>query len=192
MDRSTYHHGDLRASLLTSALELIETSGPEHLSLRAVARRAGVSPNAPYNHYADKDALLAALATHSFEQLRERMIAALADAESGDEIVAITVAAVRHALEHPGLHRVAVGTVCSDHLQVRAAEDAVKAVVATSVAVIPGDPEGEALCTGVWALTQGLSLLLMDGSLQPPADEDTDDFIRTVVRTTLTTLNRPG
>lgn len=192
MTRSAYHHGDLRASLLTSALELIEASGPERLSLRAVARAAGVSPNAPYNHFADKNALLAALAAHGFEQLRQRMITAITDAEPGDEIVAVAVAAVRHALAHPGLHRLAVAHVCSDHSQTRAAEDAVKAVVAASVAATPGDPEGEALCAGVWALTQGLSLLLMDGSLKPPPDQDIDDFIRRVVLTTLTTPSRPG
>jgi len=190
MSRTTYHHGDLRASLLTSALELVESSGPEQLSLRAVARRAGVSPNAPYNHYADKDALLAALAAYGFEQLRERMIAAVADAEPGDEIVALTVAAVRHALAHPGLHRLTAGHMCSDHPPTRAAEDAVKAVVASSVAATPGDPEGAALCAGVWALTQGLSLLLVDGSLKPPRHQDIDDFIRTIVQTTLAARGR--
>lgn len=191
MSRSTYHHGDLRASLLASALELVEATGPERLSLRAVARRAGVSPNAPYNHYADKDALLTALATHSLERLRERMTAAVADAEPGEEIVAVTVAAVHHALAHPGLHRLTVGRMCADHPRTRAAEDAVKAVVATSVGLTAGDPEGEALCAGVWALTQGLSLLLVDGSLTPPRHQDVDDFISTVVRTTLAARGGP-
>ncbi len=186
MSRSTYHHGDLRAGLLASALELVEEAGPEQLSLRAVARRAGVSPNAPYNHYADKDALLTALATHSFELLRERMSAAVATAGPGDEIIAITVAAVRHALARPGLYRLAVSHVCSDDPGTRAAEDAVKAVVATSLTLAPGDPRGEALCQGIWALTQGLSLLLVDGSLKPARGQDVDEFIRTIVRATLT------
>ncbi|WP_460399526.1 TetR/AcrR family transcriptional regulator [Actinophytocola sediminis] len=184
MSRSTYHHGDLRASLLTAALDLVETAGPEQLSLRAVARRAGVSPNAPYNHYADKDALLTALATHSLDQLRARMLDAMAAAEPGDEIVAITVAAVRHALANPGLHRLTVSHLCGDDPQTRAAENAVKAVVAASVATSEGD--AEALCTGVWALTQGLTLLLADGSLKPRPDQDLDDLIRVIVTTTLT------
>ena len=69
-----YHHGDLRAALLDAALELLEED--ETFSLRAVARRAGVSPNAPYRHYADKEALLAALATYGFAQLADRLEAA--------------------------------------------------------------------------------------------------------------------
>jgi len=53
---TTYHHGDLPAACLTAALELVEEGGARALSLRAVARRAGVSPAAPYRHYADRRA----------------------------------------------------------------------------------------------------------------------------------------
>ncbi|MEV7515998.1 TetR/AcrR family transcriptional regulator [Streptomyces diastaticus] len=191
MSRVTYHHGDLRASLLASALELVEASGPEQLSLRAVARKAGVSPNAPYNHYADRSALLAALATHGFEQLRERMTAAVAEAEPGDEITAAAIAAVRHALARPGLYRLTVGHMCNDHPQTRAAQDAVKEVVAASVVATSGDPASEALCTGIWALVQGLVLLLVDGALKPPQQQDIDDFIRAIIQSTLTARNAP-
>ena len=58
-----YHHGDLRAACLDAAMSLLEEGTEATLSLRAVARRAGVSANAPYRHYRDKDELLAALAT---------------------------------------------------------------------------------------------------------------------------------
>ena len=59
--RSPYHHGDLRAACLRAAMELLEEGGTSALSLRAVARRAGVSPAAPYRHYADRDALISAV-----------------------------------------------------------------------------------------------------------------------------------
>ena len=62
------HHGDLRAGLLRAALELLHEGGVEALTLRAVARRAGVSPGAPYHHFADKDALLAAVAEDGFAE----------------------------------------------------------------------------------------------------------------------------
>jgi AcrR family transcriptional regulator len=185
MNRAAYHHGDLRASLLASARELVDASGPENLSLRAVARRAGVSPNAPYNHYADKDALLVALAAHSFEQLRDKMAAAAAAAEPGGEILAVTLTAVHHALAHPGLYRLMVGHVCSTHPETQAAANAVRAVVGESVALPGDDPAREALCAGIWALTQGLSLLLVDGALKPPEQQGLDDFVRTIVETTL-------
>ncbi|MFD9701666.1 TetR/AcrR family transcriptional regulator [Lentzea sp. NPDC059081] len=186
MSRVGYHHGDLRASLLASALELVEASGTEQLSLRAVARKAGVSPNAPYNHYADKAALLAALAVHSLEQVKESMIAAATTAAHGDEIVAITVAAVRYALAHPGLYRLTVAHMCGDDPQVRAAEEAVRAVVAGSVAITTGGAAADALCAGVWALAQGLTLLLVDGSVKPAPHQTVDDFVRATVQATLT------
>ncbi|MCS7483153.1 TetR/AcrR family transcriptional regulator [Umezawaea endophytica] len=186
MSRVGYHHGDLRASLLASALELVETAGPEQLSLRAVAREAGVSPNAPYNHYADKAALLAALALHGLEQVRESMVAAAAAADPGDEIFAITAAAVRHALARPGLYRLTVAHMCGDDPRIRAAEDAVRAVVAGGVAATTGGSGADALCAGVWALAQGLTLLLVDGALKPAPHQTVDDFVRATVQATLT------
>ena len=64
---ATYHHGDLRTAVLAAAGELIENEGLDSLSVREAARRAGVSHNAPYRHFPDRDALLAALAAHIAE-----------------------------------------------------------------------------------------------------------------------------
>src|SRR5437763_706468 len=66
---SSYHHGDLRPALLASALELLERTGPATLSLREVARHAGVSHQAPYHHFTSREHLLASLATEGFEEL---------------------------------------------------------------------------------------------------------------------------
>lgn len=77
--RKTYHHGNLREALLEASLELIGDSGPKALTLREAARRAGVSHNAPYRHFEDKDELLAAIAAQGFERLTaimEKRIAA--------------------------------------------------------------------------------------------------------------------
>lgn len=73
-----YHHGNLREALLEAALTLIAEVGPVAFTLREVARRAGVSHNAPYRHFADKDALLAAVATQGFHELTEAMLEAAA------------------------------------------------------------------------------------------------------------------
>ena len=62
-----YHHGDLRAACLRAAMELLEDDGAAGLSVRAVARRAGVSPGAPYRHYADRDALVSAVAAEGLD-----------------------------------------------------------------------------------------------------------------------------
>lgn len=72
-DARPYHHGDLRRALITAAERILEREGPNALSLRAVAREAGVSPAAPYHHFKDKDELLAAVAHQGFEMLAEAM-----------------------------------------------------------------------------------------------------------------------
>src|SRR5438046_5208157 len=70
---STYHHGDLPAALLRAAGRTLERRGLAALSLREAARRAGVSHNAPYRHFPDREALLAALAAEGFAMLGERL-----------------------------------------------------------------------------------------------------------------------
>jgi AcrR family transcriptional regulator len=72
---STYHHGNLRATLIEQGVELARSEGPDGVVLREVARRAGVSHNAAYRHFADRDALLAEIATVGMQRLAEAMLA---------------------------------------------------------------------------------------------------------------------
>ena len=72
-EAKAYHHGDLRKTLLDAAVEHIAREGTEGLSLRALAREAGVSPTAPYRHFENRQGLLAALATEGFEELGSRL-----------------------------------------------------------------------------------------------------------------------
>jgi AcrR family transcriptional regulator len=73
MPRHSYHHGNLREALLQGAIRVIAEAGPAAFTLREVARRAGVSHNAPYRHFRDKDALLAAVAAQGFRELTRAM-----------------------------------------------------------------------------------------------------------------------
>jgi len=73
MSRQPYHHGNLRETLLQGAVRVIAEVGPAAFTLREVARRAGVSHNAPYRHFQDKDALLAAVAAQGFRELTHSM-----------------------------------------------------------------------------------------------------------------------
>src|SRR5579859_3307211 len=102
-----YHHGDLRRALLDSADAILEREGPNALSLRAVAREAGVSPAAPYHHFKDKDELLSAIAHEGFARLKQALSAA---AEAGDDprrkMNDLGVAYVKFAQSHPALYRV--------------------------------------------------------------------------------------
>ena len=73
MRHQPYHHGNLRETLLQGAVRVIAEVGPAAFTLREVARRAGVSHNAPYRHFRDKDALLAAVAAQGFRELTHAM-----------------------------------------------------------------------------------------------------------------------
>ncbi len=103
-----YHHGDLRAALIQSALEIIEEIGPQGLTIREVARRAGVSHAAPYRHYANKDELILAVVEHGFELLHHNM--QQAREEAGDDPLAQFAASgeayVDFALGYPTYYRV--------------------------------------------------------------------------------------
>ncbi len=84
-DQKPYHHGDLKKTLLTLALEILEKVGLENLSLRALAVEAGVSKNAPYRHFADKQALLRELSAEGFSLLADRLELLMNQADNNGE-----------------------------------------------------------------------------------------------------------
>ncbi|WFE27815.1 TetR/AcrR family transcriptional regulator [Solwaraspora sp. WMMD791] len=190
MGRSTYHHGDLAAALLAAGLDLLETDGADRLSLRAVARAAGVSPNAPYRHYADKDDLLAALACHGCDDLLHRINGVTGDT-ARERLVGMTQQAVRFAQERPEVFRLMAGHLCSQRPAVVEALGRVRVAVLVAVRG-PGDEPvtaaEEAFYTGLWALIQGLSALLVEGSVHPRAGEDLDAYVARVVSATVAHL----
>ena len=111
--RTGYHHGDLPRALVRAALELISKEGADGFTLREAARLVGVTHGAAYRHFADKTALLAALAEEGFRELVTTMEAARALVPRSDDVRArvhaIASAYVRFALEHPSHFRVMFG-----------------------------------------------------------------------------------
>jgi AcrR family transcriptional regulator len=112
-DERPYHHGDLSRALIAAGRRILEAEGPDALSLRAVAREAGVSPAAPYHHFKDKGELLAAVAAEGWDELS----AAIAGARAGepDPALAITeigVAYVVFARRNPALYRIMYRSAC--------------------------------------------------------------------------------
>ena len=102
-----YHHGDLRRGLVDAARRILEADGPSALSLRAVAREAGVSPAAPYHHFKDKGELLDAVALEGWDALGEALAEARAKAGPDDIVVTeLGVAYVCFARDNPALYRV--------------------------------------------------------------------------------------
>jgi len=170
-----YHHGDLRHALIEASLALIAEEGFAALTLREVARRAGVTHAAPYRHFADKEALLAAVAEEGFRamaaQMRERMAR-----ETGptQRLFACGVAYVLFAIQHPAHFRVMFGphfTRRVDHQTL--AQEGGNAFGLLVQSIIEGQKAGELregepmpLALMSWSLVHGLASLLVDGQLQ--------------------------
>ncbi|MFD8221965.1 TetR/AcrR family transcriptional regulator [Streptomyces sp. NPDC059697] len=184
----SYHHGDLRVACLRAARELLEEDGSAGLSLRAVARRAGVSATAPYRHYADRDALVSAVAAEGYRELGGCLAAAHSSPATSDDLAAIAVAYVRFALDHPAMFRVMFAEPCDPSNEERVAATAALSEYVRGVvrSAFPGaDPE--VLATPVWALVHGLAFLHLDGKLDTSTPEVVAHQVRTAVHALLAT-----
>jgi AcrR family transcriptional regulator len=171
--KAAYHHGDLRRALLDAALSLVAERRMAELSLREVARRAGVTYAAPYHHFADKSALLAAVACQGFEGLvseLERVATRRTSLES--ELQGMAEAYVAFAVAHPSHYRVMFlpdVKASPDAQALQAAADRAFGMLLERVArARTGEPERthRILATTVWAALHGLALLAIDGMLQ--------------------------
>lgn len=167
----SYHHGDLRTALVAAALDILQTEGPEALTLRAVARAAGVSQAAPYRHFADRRALVAAVAEEGFRAMGAAMRAAVAAAPGPQGLKRVAEAYVRFGHEHPAEYRVMFGpeVARTDDLPGLRAEargtlqfvaQGIRALQQAGV-VRPDDPDLMAVAT--WSTLHGLVTLSLDG-----------------------------
>src|SRR3981081_4625390 len=164
--KATYHHGNLRSALVRAALELLEESGESALSLRAVARCAGVSPAAPYRHYADREARVSAVAAVGYRELAERLAAAHPSPSTPEQLASVATAYVQFARERPALFRIMFGEPCDrDNDERIAATAAVSLYVRGIVERSFPQADPEALATAIWALVHGLAFLHLDGKL---------------------------
>jgi AcrR family transcriptional regulator len=188
--KATYHHGNLRAALVRAAMELLEESGATALSLRAVARRAGVSPAAPYRHYADREALVSAIAAVGYRELAERLAAAHPSPSTPEQLASVAIAYVQFALERPALFRIMFGEPCDRHDDERVAATAAVSAYVRSIAqrTFP-QADAEALSTAIWALVHGLAFLYLDGKLDTPTSSAVADRITAAIQALLTATN---
>jgi AcrR family transcriptional regulator len=173
--KRAYHHGNLRAALVQATLRAIAEDGPDGFTLRDVARRAGVSPAAPYRHFKDKDELLAAVAGECADRLAQMVVEAVAEAPPDDPLaqlrqlgIAYAEFAVAHpehfrALNLPGLTARLPG---EQQQQLDAWHDGQRRALAAAqaagaVARIPLDD----LVLAASALVHGLGHLIVEGQL---------------------------
>lgn len=174
-----YHHGDLRSALLSAASEILAQEGVTKLSLRGAARRAGVSQTAPYRHFRDKTALLAALAAGGFRDLAGSMERLAGASERPRRLLATGQAYVAFALEKSALFRLMFGPEIADkasYPELRAASDEAFAVLTREVfRVRPTETQVFDRAVAAWSLVHGLATLLIDGQIRVEAT-DPDAF----------------
>lgn len=186
---TSYHHGDLRAACIRAARELLEENGNSELSLRAVARRAGVSATAPYRHFADREALVSAVAAEGYRELATDLGTAQPSPSAPEDLIDIGVAYVRFALDHPALFRVMFAEPCDPTSPERvAATQAINAYLHHIVATVLPATDTAAMATTLWALVHGLAFLHLDGKL----DASSPETVAATVRRAATTLLGTG
>jgi AcrR family transcriptional regulator len=182
MAKASYHHGDLHAACVSAAMELLEEGGETALSLRAVARRAGVSPAAPYRHYADREALVSAVAALGYRELAERLAAAHPSPSTPEQLTRVAVAYVQFALERPALFRIMFGEPCDrDNDERVAATAAVTLYLREIVGRVFPEADAEAMATATWALVHGLAFLHLDGKLDASTPSTVADRVTAAI-----------
>ncbi|HMJ73997.1 MAG TPA: TetR/AcrR family transcriptional regulator [Solirubrobacterales bacterium] len=191
--KTTYHHGDLRAACVRAAVELLEEGGEAAMSLRAVARRAGVSPAAPYRHYEDREALASAVAAVGYRELAERLAAAHPSPSTPEQLTSVAIAYVRFALDRPALFRIMFGEPCDrDNDERVAATAAVSLYLREIVERAFPRAEPEALATAIWALVHGLAFLYLDGKIDASTPPAVADRVSAAIRALLTATGTGG
>ncbi len=172
-----YHHGDLRNALIQAGLEMLSEGGAAALDLRKVARKAGVSHAAPYRHFADKQALVAAINEEGFRGLAERIQSTLRAAPDDpfEQLQGIARAYVQFAQEHPWLMREMFSGLTIEReafADLQTASKAVFKLYAEVVkrgqergSIIDGDPR--ALAGVLWSLLHGVAMLTIENQIGP-------------------------
>jgi AcrR family transcriptional regulator len=180
-----YHHGDLRRALLDEALRTIQTRGIEHLTLRNVGERLGVSRSALYRHFADKQSLLATVGQEGFHKLREILADAWERAGRGRAgFEAMGRAYVDFAVAHPSHYRVMFGGFLESApkgddfiAESKAAfQVLVDALVEQQNAGNIRRDEPVQMARFVWAVVHGAAMLIIDGQVEAPKREAFEQY----------------
>ena len=167
-----YHHGDLRDALVQAAQKILETNGLAALSLRGVARCAGVSPAAPYHHFPDKQALLDAVAERGFDALTAAMTTRMDKVSGGAaRLDASGIGYVAFAVANPALFGLMFSTVGQSPAAgtpLDSARQRAYAVLQEAVAACSPDRKAHAAeCLRLWALVHGMAKLVLEGCVRP-------------------------
>jgi AcrR family transcriptional regulator len=165
---------DVRAQILAAAVTCMEEGGLADVSMREVARRAGVSHQLPYHYFTDREGILAAVAQAGFELLRERFVNAVSiEGNGADKLAAAGRAYVEFACDHPAHFRVMFRqdfVAMEKHADAQASADSCFAQLPLMIMEaieegLPPHPNPQALVVMGWSMAHGLACLLLDGPL---------------------------
>ncbi|MDN3239046.1 TetR/AcrR family transcriptional regulator [Glycomyces tritici] len=181
-----YHHGDLRRALIDAAVASIAETGPSALSLRAVAKLAGVSHAAPAHHFGDKAGLLTAVAAEGYDRFADALDTAWA--ATGD-FVEVGIAYVRFAIDNKAYFE----TMFRPELLHEDDPDLARAEARSRAALVRGagdakpgpdgaPPDFNASALGAWSLVHGFAGLLMTGNFPPAVVADPEGALREIGR----------
>jgi AcrR family transcriptional regulator len=169
-----YHHGDLSRALVEAARRILEAEGPAALTLRAVAREAGVSPAAPYHHFRDKCELIDAVAAQGWQALSEGIAEARRNAASPrDALADIGVAYVRFARQNPALYRIMYDGIRDQEAMPEHAKQADSGYSQVEEAIIEAgvDPADrlamEVATVAVWCAAHGVAEMMRLKQFEP-------------------------
>lgn len=175
-----YQHGDLREALIDAGVKLLMEGGADKLSLRGAAQLAGVSHAAPYRHYRDKNALIAAIAERGFRMLTAAMRQELSESgarKAGRKLVALAVGYVRFGTQHPAYLQLIFGgaRLGEADMPPELAEAGAEAYSVLRDVVAAGISAGELrraetdeVALACWSLVHGLSMLMIHGAVPKP------------------------
>lgn len=181
--KTGHHHGDLRAALIKAGMELVSEGGPDALTIRGAAAKAGVSHAAPKHHFPTLAHLRTAVATKAHSDFTEEMEAAIAEAPENDPRAAIVGACIgylRFARANPGLFQIMFGMTGIDPKDeaLCAASEASYAVLARVCApLLPGRAGKQGNEILVWSLAHGFSYLALSGGGKDAREAELEDCL---------------
>lgn len=196
MTSKQYHHGDLKASLISAGNKILLRDGADALSLRAIAAEAGVSHMAPYAHFKNKKELIKSIAEAGFVEMAVTMEAVAAELKASkvvtpaELVLAYGASYLEFATNHPELYRLMLGQVettgrklkketsvtksspTQSDIQVSVSplfsEKTQKPFLLLKAAFADNDDQAEAKALGAWSMVHGMAALIIEGHIQPP------------------------
>ncbi len=174
--KTSYHHGNLRSALLDAAASVISEIGPQGLTIREVASRAGVSHAAPYRHFSGKDEILLAAVEQGFALLEQTMAdcKAAADSDPISQFAASGIAYVDFALQHSAYYRVmfsgnllsAGGELSLEHTSRETLLEMVRNIEQCQALGIVRQGDAQVFALTIWSTIHGFVSLANDGRLE--------------------------